>query len=186
MGKSFGFTLIELLVVIAVLGVLAAGVLVGIDPLERVQQAQDAGRKTKLSQIINGAISYATSHNGEYPSYDISDPNKDNWLTNLVNTGDLKIVLPNSDGTACDAGACSGIPDGGGFGCQNGYCIVTTEVGGGDAIIYTRSYSKSERAKCPSLYSGRLWFLHSSKDGQTGLICESEVSPLNSYSGQFK
>lgn len=186
MKKVSGFTLIELLVVIAVLGVLAAGVMVGINPLERVKQAQDAGRKTKLSQIINAVLSYSIAHSGEYPSYELTDPNKDIWLTNLVNSGDLKLAIPNPEGTLCDAGACSGVPEGGGFGCQNGFCIVTTAPGGGDAIVYAQVYSSNERSKCDPGYSGRLWFLYSSKDGQIGLICQGEVSPENSYGGQFR
>lgn len=46
-----GFTLIELLVVIAVLGVLAAGVLVAINPLKKINQAKDTRIKSDIGQI---------------------------------------------------------------------------------------------------------------------------------------
>ncbi len=40
-GDSSGFTLIELLIVIAILGILAAGLLVALDPAERIRQSSD-------------------------------------------------------------------------------------------------------------------------------------------------
>ncbi|PJA39332.1 hypothetical protein CO180_01000, partial [candidate division WWE3 bacterium CG_4_9_14_3_um_filter_41_6] len=46
-----GFTLIELLVVIAVLGILAAVVLVAIDPGARIDEANDAGIRSDVSQV---------------------------------------------------------------------------------------------------------------------------------------
>lgn len=46
-----GFTLIELLVVIAIIGILAAVVLIAIDPAERIKEANDSGVKSKVGQI---------------------------------------------------------------------------------------------------------------------------------------
>lgn len=63
-----GFTLIELLVVIAILGVLAAVVLVAINPLQKIQQANDAKVKSDIGQIAQAAVAYATIHNGAYPA----------------------------------------------------------------------------------------------------------------------
>lgn len=70
---SKAFTLIELLVVIAVLGVLAAGVLTAINPLRRIQQANDARRKNDIGQIAQAMQAYnvASANNGGavyYPS----------------------------------------------------------------------------------------------------------------------
>lgn len=56
--KTRGFTLIELLVVIAVLGVLAAGVFVAINPLKRINQANDAKIKSDIGQIANASQAY--------------------------------------------------------------------------------------------------------------------------------
>jgi prepilin-type N-terminal cleavage/methylation domain-containing protein len=46
-----GFTLIELLVVIAVLGILASVVLVAINPAERINEANDSGVQSDVSQV---------------------------------------------------------------------------------------------------------------------------------------
>lgn len=63
-----GFTLIELLVVIAVLGILAAVVLVAINPAERLRAARDAGAKSDIGQIATALEAYFTDNNGTYPS----------------------------------------------------------------------------------------------------------------------
>src|SRR3990167_9471227 len=64
-----GFTLIELLIVIAILGILAAAVLVAINPGKRTRQAQDAKRKNDIGALateIQGF--YTTPGQGFYPS----------------------------------------------------------------------------------------------------------------------
>jgi len=64
-----GFTLIELLIVIAIIGVLAAIVLVAIDPAEKLAQARDSGRKSDLGQIATALEAYFTSSsNAQYPA----------------------------------------------------------------------------------------------------------------------
>lgn len=68
--KRRGFTLIELLVVIAILGVLAAGVLVAVNPLQRIKQAKDSQRKIALSQIKNALEAYSVLNGGKYPITD--------------------------------------------------------------------------------------------------------------------
>src|SRR3989344_4512694 len=60
------FTLIELLIVIAILGVLAAAVLVAIDPGKRTAQARDVKRKGDVNAIANALIGYYTLA-GNYP-----------------------------------------------------------------------------------------------------------------------
>lgn len=53
-----GFTLIELLIVIAILGILAAAVLVAINPGKRMAEARDTQRKNDIGAITNALISY--------------------------------------------------------------------------------------------------------------------------------
>lgn len=60
MKPAHGFTLIELLVVIAILGILAAAILVAINPNKRMAQARDAQRKTDINTITNALIGYST------------------------------------------------------------------------------------------------------------------------------
>ncbi len=59
-----GFTLIELLVVIAVLGVLAAGVFVVINPLKRIQQAQNAQLQTTFAEMYGRINEERTARGG--------------------------------------------------------------------------------------------------------------------------
>lgn len=49
--SSSGFTLIELLIVIAILGILAAGLLVALDPAERIRQSSDTRAINDISEI---------------------------------------------------------------------------------------------------------------------------------------
>lgn len=110
-----GFTLIELLVVIAVLGILSAGVFTAINPLKRIQQANDAKIKGDIGQIAQAMQAYYTAssatgiNNVPYYPRAVSD------LAPTDGTGDLKVepkIPPantapynvtgaNKDGSAC-------------------------------------------------------------------------------------
>lgn len=83
-----GFTLVELLVVIAVIGVLAAVVLVAINPAKKLGQARDAQRKSGLQQITTALATYYTQKTS-YPAA----------LTDLVTVGELKSLPKNPTGT---------------------------------------------------------------------------------------
>ncbi len=74
-----GFTLVELLVVIAVIGVLAAVVLVAINPAKKLAQARDAQRKSGIQQISTAISTYYT----QKTSYSAA-------LADLVTNGELK------------------------------------------------------------------------------------------------
>lgn len=64
-----GFTLIELLIVIAILGILAAAVLVAINPARRTQQARDAQRKNDIGGMATEFQAYYTTPGqGVYPT----------------------------------------------------------------------------------------------------------------------
>lgn len=88
-----GFTLIELLIVIAVIGVLAAVVLIAINPVRRLAQARDAGRKSDVGQIATASQAYYVT-NGRYPT----DMNE------LTASQDLKtnVVPPAPAGGGCN------------------------------------------------------------------------------------
>ncbi len=77
---THGFTLIELLVVIAVIGVLAAGVFTAINPLKRIQQANDAKIKNDIGQIAQAEQAYFTTNQ----SYTV-------LVADLVTSKDLKV-----------------------------------------------------------------------------------------------
>ena len=57
-----GFTLVELLVVIGVLGIIAAGLLATIDPLEQFRKGSDSNRKTATIELHNALTRYYAGH----------------------------------------------------------------------------------------------------------------------------
>jgi prepilin-type N-terminal cleavage/methylation domain-containing protein len=67
-SSSSGFTLIELLVVIAVIGVLAAAVLIAIDPIDRLNAAKDSRTQQDIASLAKGVEQYAVQNNGTYPA----------------------------------------------------------------------------------------------------------------------
>jgi prepilin-type N-terminal cleavage/methylation domain-containing protein len=61
-----GFTLIELLIVIAILGILAAAILVAVDPVGRIQEARDARRWSEANGLLNAMLNYQVDIRDQY------------------------------------------------------------------------------------------------------------------------
>lgn len=159
MRYKLGFTLIELLIVIAILGILAAGILVAIDPVEQLARSRDSVRISVIRQLSKAMSGYRIS-NPAYPTQDNS------WITSLVNFGEIKTAPqnPNPSSSPC--------PFGTNVGSQNGYCYLTD----GNAVIYVLVESKSYKQKIPSWCTGVATFMWDSQDDKVGLECDAPTN----------
>lgn len=97
--RNRGFTLIELLVVIAVLGILAAVVLVAINPAERINSANDAKAKTHVNETATAIETCYTDQGVKNPGTGYANCNTNAELTT---GGYVKTMPPNV--TACASG----------------------------------------------------------------------------------
>ena len=96
--RKKGFTLIELLVVIGIIGILAAGILAAIDPLEQLKKGRDSQKRSVCVEVFN-ALTRNYAINGEFPwgsgvvygPKDIATVESDDaYITDLINVGELK------------------------------------------------------------------------------------------------
>lgn len=62
-----GFTLIELLLVIGIIAILAAIVIVAINPTRQLGQARNAQRNSDVNTMLNAVWQYAIDHSGNMP-----------------------------------------------------------------------------------------------------------------------
>lgn len=92
-----GFTLVELLVVMGVLAVLASGLIVAINPADKILAAKDAKVQNDIAQISGALTGFAASHGGNYPCAVLSGctvvpAQTSAGLNALVDNGDLKVL----------------------------------------------------------------------------------------------
>ncbi len=156
MKLNKGFTLIELLIVIAILGVLAAAVLVAINPLEQLARARDGGRKDTVGQLGRAVQAYYTGQNAVYPTQGTT------WLTALQTAGEIKSLPTNPTATNYTVGCNTNNV------AQNGYCYVTN---GTDAVVYARAESQSSKTAAVCTVAQTAWVVWSSAEGKTGIAC---------------
>lgn len=151
-----GFTLIELLVVIAIIGVLAAVVLVAINPVQQLARARDSGRKQTVGTLGNALEAYATSHEGSYVTEDTT------WITSLVTAGEVSVAPAAVAYSAGTPNACAGT-------VQNSWCYdydTTNDY----VIVWARMESTSENAACSGA-TPEANFVWSSANGGAGIVC---------------
>lgn len=63
-----GFTLIEILLVIAIMAILAAIVIVAINPAKQFGEAQNTQRRSDVRTILDAIVQYSLDNAGEYPT----------------------------------------------------------------------------------------------------------------------
>lgn len=92
-NSSSGFTLIELLIVIAILGILAAGLLVAIDPLDKIRGGNDSKALSDARQIYDGALAAYVQHTSGLIPADLASIGTNGGLQSIP-------VPPNGYGSA--------------------------------------------------------------------------------------
>ncbi|NTV30981.1 prepilin-type N-terminal cleavage/methylation domain-containing protein [candidate division WWE3 bacterium] len=93
-----GFTLIELMVVIAVGSIMAAVVLIAIDPVEKFANANDADRKSDLGQVASAMSTYYFSNGASYAGLSMAGLVNSRHLKNALT--DVTIEVDGSGATA--------------------------------------------------------------------------------------
>jgi type IV pilus assembly protein PilA len=72
-NKQSGFTLIEILVVIGLIAILAAIVIIAINPARQFAQARDTQRRSDVNAILNAVGQYIADNKGAVPTGITSD-----------------------------------------------------------------------------------------------------------------
>ncbi|MEI6222441.1 MAG: LamG-like jellyroll fold domain-containing protein [bacterium] len=67
-NKTDGFTLVELIIVFAILSILAAAILIGINPAKNTSSARNAVRASDNKTLLTALDLYSVDNTGQYPS----------------------------------------------------------------------------------------------------------------------
>jgi type IV pilus assembly protein PilA len=76
-SQQSGFTLIEILIVIGVIAILAAIVLVAVNPAKQFEKANDAQRSSNVNALINAVGQYIVDNKGSLSGIDITTTPRD-------------------------------------------------------------------------------------------------------------
>ncbi len=136
-----GFTLIELLLVIGIIAILAAVVIVAINPTKQLGDARNAQRRSDVKTILDAVYQYALDNNGNIPTGITTtvkvicksgvnvDCNADGVSLNVL-TGSYVVALPSDPQSATATGTNYRIQS-----VQNGRITVTAPGAENSATI---------------------------------------------------
>lgn len=164
---SKGFTLIELLVVIGILSILVVGLIVAINPQDKLNAASDSKVISASGAIARAAEAFATSNSGNYPptgSY-TAFTGAVGTAGTLVGNGELKVA--------------PAAPNGYNTGITGGYRIATDGTGFIFASeLKSRKYTSA--ATPTACNQSTTWGVlrYTSSDGRTCYGCVTAASAV--------
>ncbi len=91
--KNKGFTLIELLIVIGIIAILAAAVIIAINPGQQFAQARDATRKSHVNSIKKAILSYQIDNLGSLRNIELQSTFKEICNTNEIESAECEDLI---------------------------------------------------------------------------------------------
>lgn len=165
-----GFTLIELLIVIAVLGILAAAVLVAIDPVEQINRGTDSGRLSSVTSLGKAIQANYTAQS----AYLVAGAA---WQTALRNAGEIKnTITVTATGTTCNVNNDGNV-------CYN----TATVAGNPEAMVWTVLNAKASvtKGQCAGATPIAIaaWI---SSQGKAGITCVASAVTQPAYTAVLR
>ncbi len=161
--SSKGFTLIELLIVIAVLGILAAVVLVAINPLEQLARGRDSGRLSDVAQLGHAVQAYYTAQSGLLSTAPAGANFSTGWQNVLVYSQDIKNTITAPTQNSNCGGTMAGTA------AQGTFCY--SENGTSNFLVWTDAESNQSFTKAKCTTGQTAVFVYDSTQGKAGVGC---------------
>lgn len=169
-SNAQGFTLIELIIVIGVLGVLAASLLIAINPLEQLARGRDSGRLSSVTQLGRALQNYVA--NQGLSTYPTDAQITTDWQNDfLVVPGEVKGKVTS---TPAPLSPCTMNADG-------NICFHST---GADAAIWIAVDSQSMKSKV-SCGTGFPVAAYIMSQGRSGMTCVTALNTFPAFATQL-
>ncbi len=178
-----GFTLIELLVVIAVIGVLAAIVLLAVNPAEQLARGRDANRISAVESLGKAMTNYITANNGTIQGYSAT------WQTTLSTAKEIANIIS----VPALASSCApAVPANGS--AQGNVCYeANAATAATDFVVWTKIESNNEKLKagggtaCTSGNEAIIYFKYTNGKVAVGCAATSTgTSPITTVTGTYQ